>query len=171
MKHPVFVDDITGMGGITVANNLIFNCNIMEERKKMKFNNKNGKTEYMVIGRNKKEMEMITSKVKNGRIERVKEHKMLGTWFDETGDYGINIRKRKEKLPFMLATIKHQGSPTKVGVYAVEARLKLAQTVIIPSLLYNAEAFQQYKEKEIEELESIQLKILTSIFEVPSTTP
>ena len=50
----IFVDDITGMGGINVANNLIYNCNIMEERKKMTFNNKSGKTEYMIIGKNKK---------------------------------------------------------------------------------------------------------------------
>ena len=114
---------------------------------------------------------MISSTVKNGRIERVKEHKMLGTWFDETGEYGINIRKKKEKLQFMISTIRNQGSPAKVGKYAIETRLKLAETVVIPSLLYNAEAFAYYKEKDVQELESIQLAILTGILEVPNTTP
>ena len=61
----------------------------------MTFNNKNGKTEYIVIGK-KKETQSLTNKVKKGTVQRTKEHKMLGTWVNETGDYGINIKKKKE---------------------------------------------------------------------------
>ena len=42
---------------------------------------------------------------------------------------------------------------------------------MIPSILYNAEAFPSYTSKEIEELEKIQHKILTGILEVPISTP
>ena len=38
-----------------MSNSTIFNCNIMEDRKKMIFNNTNGKTEYMVVIGNKEE--------------------------------------------------------------------------------------------------------------------
>ena len=48
------------MGAINAANNLIFNCSIMEEKKKMIFNNRVGKTEDMVIRGNKKEICTIT---------------------------------------------------------------------------------------------------------------
>ena len=99
IRAVVFVDDVSGMGGIEVADNLLYNCKIMEERKKMCFNNKNGKTEYLIVGKNKSEMKTVTEKVKKGRVERVGEHKMLGTWVDETGNYMINIKKKQEKLP------------------------------------------------------------------------
>ena len=39
------------------------------------------------------------------------------------------------------------------------------------NLLYNAEAFPNYLNKELKELEGMQLTILTAILELPSTTP
>ena len=120
----------------------------MEMKKKMTFNNKVGKTEYMVIGNHQEEIRTVTNEVKKGRIERVKEHKMLGTWLDESGTYGINIRKKKEKLKYMISSVKSDAHPRKIGTYAVEARLKLAEVVILPSILYNAEAFRDLKIKE-----------------------
>jgi hypothetical protein len=124
----------------------------------------------MVIG-NYDEIRSVSNQVKKGKISRVKEHKMLGTWFDETGKYMINIRKRKEKLPFMISTIKRQANPKNIGIYAVKARLILAEIIIVGSMLYNAEAFPEYTMEEIKKLESIQLKILTGILELPKTTP
>ena len=144
----------------------------MEEKKKMTFNNKRGKTEYLVAGNdNKNEICTVSGKVKKGFIERVNEHKMLGTWIDETGNYGINSRKKQEKLQYMISSINTKASPKNIGVYAVEARLNLAEITIIPSILYNAEAFATYKEEEIKQLESIQLKILVGILGLPKTTP
>ena len=167
----VFIDDVTGMGAINAANNLIFNCSIMEEKKKMIFNNRVGKTEYMVIGGNKEEIHTVTETVKKGFIPRVEEHKLLGTWIDEANHYGINVKKRKENLQFMIGSIKRRASPKKIGVYSVEARLNLAEIVIIPSILHNVEGFPTYKSDEIKQLESIQLSILTGILELPKTTP
>ena len=63
--------------------------------------------------------------MKKGGIERVNEHKMLGTWFDETGKFNINIEKRKKKLLFMITTAKGVGSTRNIGKMAVETRLKL----------------------------------------------
>ena len=172
IQAALFVDDVTGVGGIYQINNTIYNCSLMEERKKMTFNNKLGKTEYMmIVGKFKEEERTVTKKVKKGAIERVKEHKMLGSWMDESGTYGINTKKRREKLPYMISTIKQRASPKNVGIYAIEARLKLAEIVIIPSILANAEGFPTYKNQEIKELESAQLNILTNILELPKSTP
>ena len=137
----------------------------------MTFNNKNGKSEYVVVVSDKKKVRTVTTEVKKGRIERVKEHKMLGTWFDETGKYGINIKKKKIKLQFMISTAKRIGSNKEVGTMAIETRLKLGESVIIPSILYNAEAFPTYKKTEVDELERIQAKMLTQFLEVPKSTP
>ena len=167
----VFVDDVTGAGGIDAVNNTIYNCSMMEERKKMTFNNKRGKTEYMVVGKFDEEIRTLSRRVKKGTISRVEEHKMLGTWIDETGEYGINTKKKKEKLPFMVSTVRRQASPKTIGIYSVEGRLKLAETVIIKSILYNAEGFPSHTDAEIKELESVQLNILTSLLELPRSTP
>ena len=101
----------------------------------------------------------------------MKEHKLLGTWLDKTGKYGINITKRRDKLQFMIGFIKRHASPRKIGVYSVDARLKLAEVVIIKSILHNAEGFPTYKEDEIKQLESMQLSILTGLLEMPPSTP
>ena len=172
IRAVAFVDDLSGAGGRRVADNLIHNCNIMEESKKMTFNNGNQKTEYMVVAENKKEeTQSVTSRIKKGAVQRVAEHKLVGTWFDETGDYGINIKKRKEILQFMISTTKHEAHPKNLGRLAVDARLKLAEIVNITSILHNAEAFHQYKEAEIQELERIQHSILVGILEIPKSTP
>ena len=170
LKAGTFVDNVTAGGGVNTGNNLIYNCSLMEERKKMIFNNKRGKTEYMVIG-NFEEVRTISQKVKKGVISRITEHKMLGTWVDETGNYGINIKKKKETLSFMISMVKRQASPRTVGIFAIEARLKLAEIVIISSILFNVEAFSILREVEMKELESLQLSILTNILEIPRTTP
>ena len=69
-----FVDDIESAGSPRVVNNTVHNCRIMEERKKMKFNNTNGKTEYIIVNPTKNP-ETITSEVRNGKVLRAKEHK------------------------------------------------------------------------------------------------
>ena len=90
---------------------------------------------------------------------------MLGTWFDDTGDYGINTSKRKEKMPFMMSTLKKQANPRTVGIYTVAARLNLAERVVIRSITYNIEAFPVITVKEMKELESVQLTIMTNVLE------
>ena len=106
IRAVTFIDDVTGAGGITTAYNTIYNCDILEEKKMMTFNNKGGKTEYLVVVQEEDEVMTLTAEVKRGKVERVAEHKMLGTWFDETGEYMINITKKKQKLQFMISTAK-----------------------------------------------------------------
>ena len=74
IKAVLFIDDDTGTGGITTADNTINNCGIIEDKKMMTFNNQGEKT--------KKEIMTLTAEVERGRIERVPCHKIVDTWFD-----------------------------------------------------------------------------------------
>ena len=58
-----------------------------------------------------------------------------------------------------------------MGIYAVPLRLKLAEIVIIPSILHNAEAFPTYTENEVKQLDSVQHSILTGVLNLPMSTP
>ena len=140
----------------------------------MTFNNSNGKTEYVVIKGTKKKLNrdgMITEGVKRGEIERNTKHKTLGMWIDETGTFGINIKKRKEKLSHMIETIKAIASTKNMGILAMEARFKLSESIILPSILYNVEVIHNLQKKEIDELEKMQAQVLKRILEVPDSTP
>ena len=133
---------------------------------------KNGKTEYLTVKNKKSEVTpIVTSEVKNGMIKQVPQHKSLGTWFEESEGYTVNIEKNLQKLPFMILTTKVQASPSNLGTLAVQGRLKLLEAVVIPSLLYNTEAFQSIPEKDIQQLEKMQLKMLTEVLEVTRSTP
>ena len=173
IKAGVFMDDVSGSGGAAVANNVVYNCRLLEEKKKMIFNNKKGKTEYVIIpgGKKDEEIQTVTEQVKKGYINRADEHKMLGTWVDESGCYTINIQKRKLHLPYMISSVRQRAHPRKVGMYATDARLKLAEAVIIPSILHNVEAYPFYEQKDIEGLERVQHQVLTGLLDIPISTP
>ena len=173
LRATVFIDDITRTGNTRTANNSIYDCKLLEE-KKMTFNNSNGKTEYVVIKGTKKKLSrdgMITEGVKRGEIERNTKHKTLGMWIDEKGTFGINIIKRKEKLSHMIETIKAIASTKNMGILAMEARFKLSESIILPSILYNVEVIHNLQKKEIDELEKMQAQVLKRILEVPDSTP
>ena len=63
------------------------------------------------------------------------------------------------------------GSHNEVGIMAVQARLKLMESTIIPSVLYNIEAYPTINAKEMTELEKLQHQILIQLLNVPKGTP
>ena len=98
-------------------------------------------------------------------------HKALGTWYNDNGTLTTNIKRIKEKLPFMIKTVKEQASPTNLGVLAVQGRLKLCETVLIPSVLHNTEAYANLSKDNVDTYEQIQSKILKDLLELPQSTP
>ena len=128
IQATIFVDDVSCAGSCVAANNTINNLSILESRKKMTFNNKNGKTEYTIIPSYKDNKKgSITAEVKRGEIPKAVEHKALGLWLDESGRYDINITKNRKKLPHMIAVIKAWACQENIGNYAATGRLKLAE--------------------------------------------
>jgi hypothetical protein len=168
---PVFVDDINTASDVTTANDLVYNCSLLEERKKMNVNTEPDKSAYLPIrGRNNEPEEELTEMVKNGWIKKVKEYKLLGTWMNEEGNYFNQVEKMTKKVPLMSITTKQIGNPREIGKYAMTARLKLIDRVCMLGILHGAEAVPNLSE-EMDEIEKVQHKLLCEVFGLPLSTP
>ena len=167
-----YVDDIESAGSPKVANNTIYNCKVLEDEKQLTVNTDHGKSAQMVVKGNEEDIKRtITECVTRGRISSVTEYNFLGTIIDESGTYGVNIRRMKGKVQAMITSTKQVGSVHEVGHMATQTRLKLHETAIIPSVLYNAEAFPTITDEETKDLEKLQHNILVQLFEIPESTP
>ena len=166
-----YVDDLESAGSSSTANHTIKNCALMEERKKLTFNTDKGKSGVLVVNGKGIGNGEITAKVKNGTFKYVDEHKLLGTWIDKSGKYMINIKKRKEKLSYMIGSTNRIASTTTMGKLAISARLKMLEIILVVSILYNAEAFSTFTLNEMSTLESVQATLIRGLLEVPSSTP
>ena len=170
IKTLAYVDDLGSGGSVETANKTIMNCNVMEERKKIEFNTKKGKSAILIM--NWKDGDgVVTAIVKNGEFEEVYEYKYLGIWIDVTGRYKINIMKKKQKLPYMTSSIKRMASTYKMGNLSTHARMNLMNIILIPSFIYNAEAFPTFTNEEIKLLEATQAQMLKDLLQLPVSTP
>ena len=70
----------------------------------------------------------------------------------------------------MITTIKLAANTSNTGTLAASARLKLMESVVMPSILYGVEAYPNITKKEMDRLERIQCKILRELFGMPPST-
>ena len=113
----------------------------------MTFNTDVGKSGILVV-KERKGTGNVTAMVKKGEFKEVKEYKYLGSWFDQTGTFKRNILKRQQKLAYMITSTKSMANKWNMGNMATQARMKLIETVLIPSFLYNAEAYPTITNEE-----------------------
>ena len=171
IKIVAYVDDLGSAGSFNTANTTIQNCNVMEEEKKMTMNTDEGKSAILVVGK-KRCLGNVTAVVKRGEFKEVKEYKFLGTWFDQTGPFFmINIRKRETNIPYMISTTNRIASEWNMGIFSTRARLKMVESVLLKSLLYNIEAYPTFTKIEMRMLESMQGRMLKEVLNVPISTP
>ena len=71
----------------------------------------------------------------------------------------------------MINEVKCQGSTYKVGKSDVQVRKVLIETTVIPSVLANTETWTEIKEKEMNQLNQYQHKMMTMVFEMAKGTP
>ena len=95
------MDDICGIGSRENIKQVIENCRMMEENKKITFNTDKSQYLIMTFG-NKKGLRNIEENAMKGKIGRTNEYKYLGDFFDEKGSNMTNIEKRGEKLQYMI---------------------------------------------------------------------
>ena len=153
--------------GVEVA---IGNCKSLESLKGFTFSCKPEKSEVLVIGKKKEEQE-VKGTVKEGEIQAVTQYKYLGEWYSEKGDHSISIQKRKEKIEYMIHEIRKYGDVGRVGKMALAVRIKIYETVVVPTVFANVETWGIIKEKEMKELEGIQYKIIRGMMEQATATP
>ena len=167
----IYVDDMESAGSHITANNTIYNCHRLEMSKKLIINTEEGKSGLLRVKGGRNDERIITTEVTRGKFKEVNEYKFLGTWIDESGTYMINVKKIKKRIPIMILTVKQMGSESAVGNMTVQTRLKLMETVVMPSVMYNIETYPTIKKDERIELEKMQHNILVQILEVPTSTP
>ena len=63
--------------------------------------------------------------------------------------------------------MKYYGDPYKVGDLALQVRLVIYISTVIPTLFTNIETWSTITSKEIDQLEKMQKDILTSIMDLP----
>lgn len=168
----IYVDDImfpcSRKEGIETA---ISNCHSMEKLKGFTFNTKPEKSAILTVHGKKEQEEAIKGEVKNGLIGKVKEYKYLGEWYTDKGTHELSLKKRKEKMEYMMHEIMKYGDTNKVGQMALEIRLKIYETVVVPTIFANVETWSHIKEAEIKELEGIQYRLLRGSLEQKMNTP
>ena len=81
------------------------------------------------------------------------------------------LKKRLSKIPYMIQTIKRYGSTEQVGKMSTQVRLKILETVVMPTILHGTEIFTNITKQEYEGIEKLQKKLLVGTFEVEESTP
>ena len=167
LETMTYVDDICGVGSKENVEQIIDNCIELEMKKKMTFSTE--KSQYMIMKFGKKEPELINKNVAKGEIEATPLYKYLGDYITEDGKNQFMMEKRKEKINYMISTRIKYGE--MAGELYFQVIIEILETVIIPTLINNAETWTNITNKEIDEIENMQKTILQRIFKIKRNTP
>ena len=95
----------------------------------------------------------------------------LGEWYNEKGNHDKSLAEKSNKINYMISKIKQYGDSHKVGHLALQVRLQIYNSTVIPTIYTNIETWSKVTNKEMEQLERMQRNILTTILELPPSTP
>ena len=128
------------MGSKLTVETILKNVRTLETKKKATV--KLSKSGYMIIKtKNNQKVEEIRGELRNGTLERCTEYKYLGTWLNEKGTCELNIQKKIEQTKYVIKKVESMASSHQVGNLAIMMKIELYKTVVVPTLLYNMEAF------------------------------
>jgi hypothetical protein len=71
----------------------------------------------------------------------------------------------------IIAQIKYYGDVHKVGNMAHQVRIEIFQSTVVQTIYHDVEAWSKISKKEIAALDKIQKDVLTSILDLPKSTP
>ena len=125
----------------------------------------------MIIKSGKGKIEEIKESVKEGIIEKIDEYKYLEWWFSEASNIRRQIHEIKSRSGYIIREIKIMGDKTRVGRHDGRIQKMLYEKVVLPTITYNMESTTNMKNKEMEDMEMIQGKMLRKIYKVPPSTP
>ena len=125
----------------------------------------------MVIKSGKGNIKEIKESVKEGIIERIDEYKYLGWWLSEANNIRRQLHEIKSRSGYMVREIKIMGDKTRFGRHDGRIKKMLYEKVVLPTITYNMEFTTNMTNKEMEDMEMIQGKMLRKIYKVPPSTP
>ena len=150
---------------------VVRNLCLFESCKGYTFSTEKKKSAIMIVGKKKNKEYNIDVSVKNGRIPMTSEYKYVGRWYDEKGDNSLAIKKKKENVGLFIQKIKEYGNEYKIGKYAMKARIRIYQGVVIPTMYHLVETWSNISKSDWEELESMQKRVVTGMCEMRRSTP
>jgi hypothetical protein len=172
VRHPVFVDDMAGIGSAQMIQNIEPKMRFLENTKKCTYNTEKGKSEIMKIEINPKSKEdKPVVEVRKGVIGYTEKYKYLGDMYDKTGKNMSKIEKKMEKASFIAAEVKREESYSEVGKADTEVRLLLMETMVKPTLLCNTEAWVNIRKEEMRRINQGHYLVLRKVFEQRENTP
>ena len=173
-ESSIYVDDIEHAGShINTIEKAAENCAAMEDLRKFTFNNEVEKTAFMIMNAKKESQNIqeMRTRIKRGEIRRTKEYKWLGEWYTEDTKHEKSIKTRESKAMGIISQIKHYGDVYKVGNMAHQVRIEIFQSTVIQTIYHDVEAWSKMNKKEIAALDKIQKNVLTSMLDLPKSTP
>ena len=171
IKYPTFVDDTLSIGEVKTLEEMNAKMRTLEITKKYKYNNKKGKTEWMMMKLGKEKEENVNLEIKSGKIERTEKYKYLGDVYNEKGENESKIRAKGEKIESMARVIIAESSTKKIGKATLEARKILMKAITTPTLLTNTETWHNITKQEEKLITQQHHKILTRCLQIPRATP
>ena len=131
-----------GIASVETADNIrkaIQNYGRMEIEKKMIYGL--NKTKYMVIKTGKGQEEVIEGRVKEGIVQETDIYKYLGLVINKLGNLKDHILGLNRKYEAINREINATGAKHQVGKEEIIVKFKLYETCLMPSLLYELEAW------------------------------
>ena len=172
IMSPIFVDDIAAMGETGQIEMVGRKMNALESTKKFQFNNKEDKTDNMIIkNSNKEEEKAVNIDIRKGKVGKTNTYKYLGDHYDQSGTNEVKIKKKMEKSKYMALEVKRTGCFANVGRADMMVRMLLLESIIKPSLLANVETWHNITPSEEAIITKHHHKLLCIIFEQKQTTP
>ena len=172
IQHPVFVDDMLGIGSAPMIERMEPKMRFLEDTKKFTYNTDEGKSEIMEIQINpKRKEERPIVKVKKGTIGYTDKYKYLGDMYDKTGKNMSKIQSKMGKASFIASEVKREGSYGAVGKADTDVRLLLMEIMVKATLLCSTEAWVNIRREEVESLNRGHYLVLRKVFEQKENTP
>ena len=174
IKHPVYVDDMIGLGTPAMIEAMEPKMKYLEESKKYVYNNEAGKTEIMKMElspKQKPNQHNPKVTVMKGEVGYTNTYKCLGDQYDKSGRNMSKINKKMTKTNFIAAEVKRQGSHERVGNADTSVRLLLLEIVVKPTLLSNTETWVNITNEELKAVNKGHYAVLRKVFEQKKSTP
>ena len=168
------VDDICSIslcGNDSICVNTFIETQINMKRLKFHTPDDKGKSKchQLHIGGNKEYCPQL--KVHGTNMEKVISDKYLGDILSYDGTNFLNINNRVSKGNGIVAQMMNILNTVAFGPNYFKIALMLRQSLLISSMLTNSEVWFGLSEKDIKQLESVDILYFRNLFRVPRTTP
>ena len=104
-------------------------------------------------------------------MEEVEQEKYLGDIISSDGKNSKNVTSRRKRGVGIVTQIMAMLEELCLGKYNFEVALILRNSLLISSLLTNAEAWYNVSDSDITELEKVDESLFRRVLETPSSTP